>query len=43
VLAGGESGEGEAWVCKEWPPERSARWTRLACLSSDAAAGSAAR
>jgi 4'-phosphopantetheinyl transferase len=43
VLAGGESGDGEAWVCKEWPPERSARWTRLACLSSDAAAGSAAR
>ena len=43
VLAGGESGEVEAWVCKEWPPERSARWTRLACLSSDAAAGSAAR
>jgi 4'-phosphopantetheinyl transferase len=42
VLAGGEAGDGEAWVCREWPPERSARWARLACLSSDAAGNGAA-
>ena len=42
VLAGGEADDGEAWVCREWPPERSARWVRLACLSSDAAGSGAA-
>ena len=42
VLAGHEADDGEAWVCREWPPERPARWVRLACLSSDAAGSGAA-
>jgi 4'-phosphopantetheinyl transferase len=42
VLAGCEAGDGEAWMCREWPPERPAQWTRLARLSSDTAGRSAA-